>query len=435
MSPRRAGRTPVTADAGSARLALLASSDDYLLELALDEVIEQAREALGGAEVERLADTASPEDVAVELRSPSLFAAARVLVVGEVRQWLETTAPQNALKRVEATDEPEEQEAPEARDSAERIGLEALVAPLVSVLSGGVPEGMALVMGAWCGRQPKGRLVDAVATAGLFRWMPLPERPKPWEDAALSQEQWQVLSGLLAREAGATRFEADAERLLLERLGFEPRRLVQEARKLAAAAGPGRAVDEELVRRLVLPRERSLEVVRDGVLKRDPRPLLELIAAAADGISVNNWQGRPLPPDKFAGALCGQVANLFGQLLYLRRVADSAGLARELSPKRTAGEGWYQQVFSRRLGPVLDERLEADAPHPLVDRKGKALSRWTLGQLFRGAARFDDDELVAALAAAGEVELALRGDLGLEALTVWITRSLGSRPPVTERGA
>jgi hypothetical protein len=433
MSPRRTGRTPVTTDAGSVRLALIAASDDYLLELALDEVIEQARKELGGAEVERLADTVSPEDVAVELRSPSLFVAARVLVVGDVRHWLDTIAPQGALKRVETADENEAEKTPEAPNSAEKTGVEALVAPLVAVLSEGMPEGMALVMGAWCGRQPKGPLAEAVAAAGHCRWVPLPERPKPWEDALLSQEQWQVLSGLLAREAGATRFERGAERLLLERLGFEPRRLVQEARKLASAAGTDGVVDEALVRRLVLPKEHSLEVVRDGVLARDPRPLLELIAAAADGVPVNSWQGRPIPPDRFGGVLCGQVANLLGQMLYLRRVADSAGLARELSAERAAGRNWYRQVFSPRLAPELTERLEASSPHPLLDRKGKAPTSWTLGQLFRGAARFDDDELVAALAASGEVELAQRGDLGLEALTVWIARSLSPRSSPANR--
>jgi len=417
MSPRREVNTKGCADAIATRLALIASSDDYLLQQGLDDAVRQAIEGLDGAEVERLADSVSPEDVAVELRSRSLFAAARVLVVSEMRQWLDTTAPQGALG------------GPEAGDA------ESLVAPLVSVLSSGVPEGTALIMGAWCGRQPKGPLVEAVAAAGLYRWVPLPERPKPWEDVPLSQDQWRVLAGLLAREAGATRCEKGAERLLLERLGFEPRRLVQEARKLASAAGTDGVVDEELVRRLVLPKERSLELVRDGVLGRNPRPLLELIAAAADGVSVNDWQGRPMAPDRFASALYGQVANLLGQMLYLRRVADAAGLARELSPKRTAGEGWYRQVFSTRLASALAEQLEADEPHPLLDRKGKAPSRWNLGELFRGAAAFSDDELVAALAAAGEVELALRGDLGLEALTVWIARSLRRQSSPTDRDA
>jgi len=92
-------------------------------------------------------------------------------------------------------------------------------------------------------------------------------------------------------------------------------------------------------------------------------------------------------------------------------------------------------VFSTRLASALAEQLEADEPHPLLDRKGKAPSRWNLGELFRGAAAFSDDELVAALAAAGEVELALRGDLGLEALTVWIARSLRRQSSPTDRDA
>ena len=415
MSPRREANTPGATDAVATRLALIASSDDYLLQQGLDDAVRQALELLEGAEVERLSDSASPEDVAIELRSPSLFAAARVLVVPEMRRWLETTAPQGAL------------------GGPDPGADEALVSPLVAVLAEGMPAATALVMGAWCGRQPKGALVEAVAAGGLYRWLPLPERPKPWEDVPLSQDQWRVLSGLLAREAAGVRFEKGAERLLLERLGFEPRRLVQEARKLASAAGSGGVVGEELVRRLVLPRERSLEVVRDGVLGRDPRPLLELIAAAADGVSVNDWQGRPMAPDRFPGALFGQVANLLGQMLYLRRMAAAAGLARELEAARTAGDGWYRQVFSARLGPALAEQLAADEPHPLLDRKGKAPSRWNLGELFRGAAAFSDDELVAALAAAGEVELALRGDLGLEALTVWIARSLSLRSSPADR--
>ena len=417
MSSRREGKAPVSADAAGSRLALIASSDDYLLELRLEDAVREAREALVGAEVERLSDSVTPEDVAVELRSPSLFAAARVLVVGEVRHWLDTTAPRGALGGPEAGDE------------------KSPVAPLVAALSEGVPEGTALVMGAWCGRQPKGALVDAVSAGGHYRWVPVPERPKPWEDVELSGEQRRVLSALLAREAATIRFESKAEDLLLERLGFEPRRLVQEARKLAAAAGGDKLVDEALVRRLVLPRERSLEVVRDGVLKRDPRPILELIAAAAEGIAVNDWQGRPMPPDRFGGVLCGQVANLLGELLYLRRAADVAGLAAELTPERTADERWYPRVFSQRIAPVLAERLAAEAPHPLLDRRGKSPSSWTLGQLFRSASLFDDDELVAALAAAGDVERAQRGDLGLEALAAWVARSLDPRSLLAGREA
>ena len=75
MSPPRKADAVPKADAAAARLALIASSDDYLLQQGLDDAVRQAVELLEGAEVERLPDAASPEDVAVELRSPSLFAA------------------------------------------------------------------------------------------------------------------------------------------------------------------------------------------------------------------------------------------------------------------------------------------------------------------------------------------------------------------------
>lgn len=392
------------ADGEPTRVSLIASSDDYLLQESLESAVDAADHVLGGAEVERLPETATSEDVAVELRSPSLFAAARVLVVADVRAWLDTTAPRGAL---------------DDRASAD-------VSPLVDVLTEGVPDGMALVMGAWCGRRPKGPLVDAVAAAGDVTWVPLPDPPKPWEDVPLSREQWRVLAGLLARAAGEVRFSRDAERLLLERLGFDPRRLVQEARKLVAAAGDDGEVGEELVRRLTLPKQRSLEVVRDGVLRRDPRPLLELVAAAGAGIAVNDWQGRPVTPDRLGSILCGQVSNLLVEMLYLRRVAAAAGLEEDMAPARTGDRGWYRGVFSKRVAPRLAERIGAHGPTPL-HRKGKPPSSWVLGQLFQGAGHYDDGELVDALAAAGEVELDQRGAMGLDALAAWITTTMGLR--------
>jgi hypothetical protein len=235
-----------------------------------------------------------------------------------------------------------------------------------------------------------------------------------------------VLAGLLARAAGDVRFSRDAERLLLERLGFDPRRLVQETRKLVAAAGEDRAVDEELVRRLTFPRQRSLEVVRDGVLQRDPRPLLELVAVAATGVTVTDWQGRPITADRLGSMLCGQVCNLLVEMLYLRRLAAAAGLVGDMDPGRTGDSNWYRAVFSKRLGPRLSELIEGDGPTPL-HRKGKPPSNWAAGQLFRGAGHYDDDELTAALAAAGEVELAQRGPVGLDALAAWITGTMEQR--------
>lgn len=384
------------------RLALIASSNDYLVETNLKEAVAGACEALGCETAELLPGDVTPEQVAIELRSPSLFAPTRVLVVEEVRWWLDTTAPPGSLDEKRSPD----------------------VDPLIEVLADGVPDGTALVMGAWCGRKPKGPLVKLVETSGDLQWIPLPDPPKPWEDVQLSADQRRVLSALLVRVVDEARFEPAAETLLLERLGFDPRRLVQEARKLVTAAGAG-VIDEPLVRRLTLPRERSLEVVRDAVLQRDAKPLLELIAAAAAGLTVNDWQGRPMSPDRLGVVLCGQVFNLLLQLLFVRRLASAAGVEGEMGAKKTSGGAWYRSVFTPRLAPVLIERL-GDAGLTPLGRKGKPPTNWTLGQLFQGASQYGEDELVAGLAACGELEAAQRGALGLEALSAWIVSTFGA---------
>jgi len=383
------------------RLSLTASSDDYLLEESLNEAVSQACAELDGAEPERFPDEVTPEAVAVELRSPSLFASSRVLVLNDVRRWLDAPAP---------------------RGSAD-VGESADVRPLLEVLADGIPDGMALVMGAWCGRQPKGELVEAVANADGFRWVPLPEPPKPWEEVVLSRDQRVVLGRLMAKVTGTVRFESAAERLLMDRLGFEPRTLVQEASKLSAAAGEGGVVDEELVRQLVFPRERSLEVVRDAVLQRDAGAMLDLIAAADAGVPVHDWQGRRVGVDSLGIMVCGQVAKLLQQMLYLRIVVADLGFSDELEGGRTEGRRWYQERFGAKIAPALMARLKEEGPSPLI-QKGKPPTKWALGQLFRGATSYTDDELVTALAESGDMEASLRGELPLEALTAWLERLL-----------
>jgi hypothetical protein len=380
------------------RLVLIASRDDYLLEQSFARALHDASASLDGAEPEVLPDEVTPETVAVELHSPSLFNPTRLLVVPDVRSWLGAPAPPGAV-------------------TGDR---EVEVEPLLSALADGVPEGVALVMGAWCGRRPKGPLVAAVESSGRFEWIPLPEPPKPWEDVLLSDEQRTVLQQVLAGASEGVRFTPDAERLLLERLGFRPRLLVQEARKLAVAAGDGGEVDEGLARDLIFPRERSLEVVRDAVLGRDAGALLDLIGAAAAGVPVRDWQGRRIDSRGLPPVVFGQVFNLVHQLLYLRRTAVAVGIEEELDPARTSDRSWYGRHFKGRLAPMLLERLHEQSPTPL-DRNGKPPTPWYLGKLFAGAGRYREDELVAALAAGGEAEANMRGQLALEALSSWLT--------------
>jgi len=383
-------------------LRLIAASDDYLLEEKVVEATQAASRALGGAEPEEITENASPHDLAVELCSPSLFNPQRILLVRDARTWVDAPAPAGAPTKKSRVD----------------------VSPLVTTIEGGLNPEIALIVGVWCGRRPKGTLVEAIDQAGSVEWLPLPAPPKPWEDVVLSDAQCEVLRGVIRRVAPQARLTSQAERLLLERLGFAPRQLATEVQKLATAVEEGEAIDDVLVRKLTFPRERSLEVVRDAVLRRQPGPLADLVEAGAAHVPVRDWRGQRLDPAGLAIILVGQVTSLLQQLLYVRRAAEATGTAPELDARRTRDRGWYGRTFKNRLAPKLMSHLETHRPSPLV-RSGKPPSVWTLGQLFTGASRYSDQELVDALVGAGATEAAVRGPMALAAVAGWLTRTLG----------
>jgi DNA polymerase III delta subunit len=382
------------------RVHLIASPDDYLLEIAIAEVVGELRAGLDGVEPELFGPETAPEDLALELCSPSLFTPQRLLVAPEVASWVDVPAQRRP-----------------GQLAAEPARIDA--APLARVLADGLPEGVALVLGACCHSRPKGALVGAVESVGELAWRPLPEPPKPWEDVAFSAEQERLLGEVLERAAGPARLTPTARRLLCERLGFAPRALAQEARKLAAASAGG-VIDEELVLALSFPRERSLEVVWEAILERRAAPLLDLLAAAEGNWAVRDRRGQAVRREGVPAAVVGQAAAALQQLLYLRRLADRSGLASEMAPARTGADYWYPRSFSKGIGPQLASLLEAEAPSPLVRAGAKPPTMFRLAGLFKGAGRYSDDELVRALAEVGEVEASLRGGLGAEALTVWL---------------
>ena len=383
----------------SAQVHLVASSDDYLLEEALGETVRAVCAQFGGVEAEIMSDEITPESLSVELCSPSLFAPQRVLVVPAIQSWLEAGSRRK----------------PETGD----VDLSSLL----RVLGEGIADGMALVMGACCRAKPKGVLVDAVDEAGEFLWRPVPEAPKPWEDAVLSREQEALLRQMLAKAAGDVRFTPGATRLVLERLGFAPRLLVQEGRKLAAANVDGE-VDEELVMALSFPTDRSLEVVWDAVLERRAGPVLDIMAATDAGIQVRDRQGRTVTAQGASYVLFGQVSSILQNLLYLRRLAAEHGLLDAMAPEETRESLWYPKKFKNGLGPKLADLIESDAPSPLKRSGRKGPTLFVLGQLCKGAGRYSDHDLVQALAELGRVESALRGDMPREALSVWLTSFL-----------
>jgi hypothetical protein len=232
-----------------------------------------------------------------------------------------------------------------------------------------------------------------------------------------------MLREILAAAAGDIRFTPEASRLLLDRLGFAPRLLVQEGRKLAAANVDG-VVDEDLVLALSFPRERSLDVVWDGVLSRRSAPVLDILAAADAGIQVRDRQGRTVSAKGVPQVLFSQISTMLQNLLYLRRLAAGNGLCEEMASDRTRADSWYPRRFKNGLGPKLLELMKADAPSPILGSGGRAPSLFVLGKLFKGAGNYSDDDLVDALADLGSVEAALRGDMAAETISVWITSIL-----------
>jgi hypothetical protein len=384
-------------DAVTHRLWLIACSDDFLLEGAVAEETTRMRAELGVDEHETVGEDTTPEAVAVEVFSPSLFSPQRVLVVPNAIAWVEAKSPPGAPARPAGID----------------------VGPLVRALDSGVPDGIALILGVWSAGKPKGPLVDVVKRHGSFTWVGLPPAPKPWEDVVVSAEQAAALRRVLRDVAPEARLAAAAERLLFDRLGFAPRQLAQEVQKLVAAAGDDGVIDEDLVRRLTFPRERSLEVVQDAVLDREVSRIVDLLAAAGGGLPVRDWRGERLDAEAVPLILVGQVAGLLVRLLYVRRCAVEMGVETMLDPRQTSDRGWYSSRFKGRVGSELLQRIVEDpgAPWPATGRKP---SEWTLGNLFKGAGRYRDDELVAALDAAGRLESAVRGPTKMEAVSAWI---------------
>jgi len=140
-----------------------------------------------------------------------------------------------------------------------------------------------------------------------------------------------------------------------------------------------------------------LDVVLDALLERKAEPVLDIVAAAAGGLPIRDRHGRIMTPKGVPIVLLSQASLVFQRLLYLRILTAGNGLIDDMAPERTSDRYWYPSRFKKEIGPKLLELIEVDAPSPLI-RSGER-----------------------ALAELGSVETALRGDLAMEALSVWFT--------------
>lgn len=333
--------------------------------------------------------------LASELANPSLFAPARLLVVRNAVHVFE--------KKHEAT----------AGELAEVVRRSAFAE-------------VSLLLAAELGSPPKGPLVEAVQQRGEVRFLPLPEPPKPWEPLGLTPPQRAVLHDLLKRALPDLELSAEVRDALCEAYGFKPRELVQAASRLALTgeltpeaaheqAGPGEC----------WPRE-----IEDLLIARDDRKLASLLARLSAGATLLDWRNNPVHPDEVAPFLARMLARLLRQALALHQLAQHAGVAAELDPRRCKARNWYQQTFKPSILPRLQREIEKDALSPLA-----ATTPWQLHRLFRLAASYPAGSLLEAL---GRLVAA---NLERDRQQTWVMATLTSllltltQPPTAQRAA
>lgn len=343
-------------------LALLACPDDYLLEIERVAVETQWASAHPGGELKRL-ETAEVDRLAGDLVSPSLFASARLLVVRDAAAVLEG----------------------KDRDRGKRAA-EALLACLKSSWD----RDTSLLLCVTSSSEPRGVLADFVRAHGAVTWMPLPAPPKPWEDVRLSEEQRRTLKRLLERTVPPILAHPEVVEVLLDHFGFKPRQLVQAAERVLLAG----QLDAQQLRAELGPPERSIEEVEKALLERDRKRLARFLATLLAGGELVNWRGERISPGGVAPVLGATLHRLLRNALAMREVARRAGLAGELDPRRCAAPRWYATTFQKRLHPLLERQIGAEAGCELADA-----SLWQRHRAFRLAAAYSDGELRRALAA------------------------------------
>ncbi len=341
------------------RLMLLASPDEFLVELERGDFAAAWREAHPDGEVLEFEGAPPASRLLGELASPSLFSPQRLLVVAAAATYL-TGAEQ-----------------PEGEMLAGALGS----LPLSDVT---------LLLAAVVKTAPGGAVAEAVAARGEVRYLPLPEAPKPWEDVRVSRSQRAVLASLVARVAPPLAAEHEVVDALIEAHGFRPRELAKAAERLLLSG----EVTAAAVREQAGVGECTLRELEEAVLHRDAPGFAAFAGRLASGGALTDWWGHGVAPDRVAIVLAGTLGRLLRQALAARAHAVRASLAGELQPARCEGGGWYNRTFKPKLLPALAADIEATTASPLA-----GLSPWQLHRAFRLGAAYSEGELVTALAA------------------------------------
>ncbi len=390
---RPAGEEAEAPPVSSSPILLLASPDDFLLELARQDAVKAWRQAHPAGEVVSFDEAPPAARLVQELASPSLFAAERLLVVVDARPYF------GAARRAAA--------------EALAEGLEKL--PLA---------GVTLVMSVVTTAAPTGALVDTVGRRGEASFIALPETPKPWEEARVSRSQRQVLASLVARVAPGLEGNHEVVDALCEAYGFRPRELAKAAERLALSG----EADAATVRAQAGAGERHLREIEEALEHRDGGRFARFAGAIAAGAVLTDWRGDAVGPDRLGPVLAGTVGRLLRQALAVRGHVERAALAAELDPRRCAGKDWYPRTFKPRLLPRLAKDIERTPNSPLA-----GMTPWQLHRAFRLAAAYGEPELIAALAAlAGSRIERARGPVALAAVSALVLTLVG-RPAASSK--
>lgn len=347
------------------RTVLLASPDDFLLELERRATVEtwQAANPLG--DVVSFDEAPAAARLVQELASPSLFASNRLLVVADASAYL------TAARRREADD---------------------LAASLTSLPLADVT----LVLSAVCPSSPTGALADAMGKRGEVRFVALPEAPKPWEEGRVSPSQRQMLATLIGAITPDLAGNDEVIDALCEVYGFRPRELAQAAKRLVL----GEKVSAEAVRAQMGPGECQLRELEEALQQRDAGRFARLAGALDAGAVLTGWRGEAIAPDGYGRVLGSTLGRLLRQALAARGHATRAGLTDELDPKRCAAKDWYPRAFKRRIFPRFSKNVEELSDSPLA-----GMTPWQLHRAFRLASVYSEGELVATLARLGEARV------------------------------
>ncbi|MCX7895155.1 MAG: hypothetical protein N2447_04240 [Thermoanaerobaculum sp.] len=232
---------------------------------------------------------------------------------------------------------------------------------------------------------PAGPLVEVLGAVAELEHLALPPPPKPWEEVRLSGEQKALLTQLVAEAAPDLLAQPEVLEALFAAHGFAPGQLVQAARSLWQS---GELTAQAARQTAVAWTCSASELEQAGQSANWPR-LAYLLGQLAHGAVLESFRGEQASGRRAADLAAGMLARACVAALTVRLLAERAGLATDLDPRRVAQPAWYPRDFKPRIYPKL---LAAAGEMPELGVGER--SPWALQASFRWAAHCSTLQLV-----------------------------------------